>query len=62
MDRRETTRLVLTAIGSAALGAAVYYYVNRYLRDQEEIQLLRLAEQQENLSKVKKVKATQEED
>jgi hypothetical protein len=45
----DTTNKLLWAAGAAAVGAAAMYFVNRHLKEREELQLMKLAERQARL-------------
>ena len=42
----ETTNKILWAFGAAAVGAFAMYSVNKYMKDREDLQLMKLAERQ----------------
>ena len=42
----DTGNKVLWAFGAAAVGAFTMYSVNKYMKDREELQLMKLAERQ----------------
>lgn len=45
-DDDSTTNKLLWYGGAAAVGAFAMYWVNKYLKDREDLQMMRLAERQ----------------
>lgn len=49
----DTTRMLMIGFGSAALGAVAYYMVNKYLKDRDDLMMMRMVEKQKELEGAK---------